>query len=119
MSILALLIELFALIEVILTIIAIILKLDCRRAGGGVATVLEAGCWQAGTATAQRDAAADTLGLATALAALAAGGGDPRRHFIILEHSMILHLRNTNCFTVHMLSQCSNALSMVCKCDGG
>ncbi len=63
-------------------------------------------------AIAQRDAAAVVPGLAAVLAALAAGSGDKRLHFIILEHSMILHLIKTDCFMVHMLSQCRNGLSM-------
>jgi hypothetical protein len=38
-------------------------------------------------------------GIALAVLVAAAGGGDQRRRFSILEHSMFLILRKTDCFT--------------------
>ena len=97
------------------------------RAGGGggwgsiVATALEADGWdqrRQPSATPQRS----RRGLAVAVAALvaAAGGEDQRQEFSILEHSMFLSLRKTNCFTsiCSPAQQCSIVVRQ-CKCNGG
>ena len=89
--------------------------------GSIVATALEADGWdqrRQPSATPQRS----RRGLAVAVAALvaAAGGEDQRQEFSILEHSMFLSLRKTNCFTsiCSPAQQCSIVVRQ-CKCNGG
>ncbi len=74
-------------------------RLRTRR--GRVATALKAGGWDQqlqSNATPPRSRRS-----AAALAALAAGGGDQRRQFSILEHSMFLSWRKTECFTIFVI----------------
>jgi hypothetical protein len=93
--------------------------------GGGsiVATALEAHGWdQRRQPSATRTPQRSRRGLAVAVAALvaAAGGEDQRQEFSILEHSMFLSLRKTNCFTsiCSPAQQCSIVVRQ-CKCNGG
>ena len=89
--------------------------------GSVVAIALEADGWDSGDSPARRRSGR-AGGLAVAVAALvaAAGGEDQRQEFSILEHSMFLSLRKTNCFTsiCSPAQQCSIVVRQ-CKCNGG
>ena len=82
-----------------------------RGGGGWIATAMEAGAdqWRQPSVTPPRSRRGTDGGAGGVVAA--AGGGDQRRLFSILEHSMFLSLRKTDCdqtVSRAYVVQCSN-----------